>query len=284
LEAPSNAVNGDLSSARLDHSSGQRLTSLATRVAFLDRHICRDRFRAPGKGGPGVNPLGNAGCFVAGTWVATPDGLRPIEEIEAGDDVLVVGDTGETEAWVVTATRERIYVGAIVWIEVLGDDGSVETIGATADHPFLLKRGVERDPVVSPEGIPPLEPMETPSGRWIAAGSLLPGDLLAGTSGDIEVVSVISDREVTLVYNLEVKGLARYHVGLAGCVVHNNAGCMAPTPQAGRMPERGQARSASAGAWEVRSGQAQSQGTGSKLLCVSRRLQATRTHVQRLPC
>ena len=70
--------------------------------------------------------------------------------------------------------------------------------------------------------MPLYEPLGTPRGRWVRAAELLPGDTVATRSGSATVVRVAPHARPEVVYNLHVKGTARYLVGTCGVVVHNN--------------------------------------------------------------
>ncbi len=138
-------------------------------------------------------------CFVAGTLVQTSEGLKPIEEIEPDDYVLSRDEqTGEMEYKRVV----RAFVTpdqAVIELNLEGENGNTETIGATAEHPFWVKaRG------------------------WVGAGELLPGDeVFTSTGGWLKVTGStwLSGRQT--VYNLEVEGFHTYFVGDVGVWVHN---------------------------------------------------------------
>jgi RHS repeat-associated protein len=148
-------------------------------------------------------------CFVAGTLVHTSDGLKPIEEIEADDYVLSRDEeTGAVDYKRVT----RKFVTpdqSVIELSLEDEEGGIETIGATAEHPFWVKaRG------------------------WIGTGELLPGDeVFTSTGGWLKVTGStwLSGRQT--VYNLEVEGYHTYFVGDAGAWVHNM--CHVPAPKRG---------------------------------------------------
>ncbi len=78
-------------------------------------------------------------CFVAGTPVATPDGLKPIEELSVGDLVLTrnefaAGDDSDNGYESVT---ELITTHPSELLELTFSDGdSEETLTTTPNHPF----------------------------------------------------------------------------------------------------------------------------------------------------
>ena len=137
-----------------------------------------------------------AACFVAGTLVATINGLAAIETIKAGDYVLSTDpDTMQTEYKQVLETYIR-KVDRLVHLTVNGEE-----IITTVDHPFYVQgRG------------------------FIEAGSLLVGDkLLSANNVDliIEDYHIELAGEPILVYNFQVEDFHTYHVGKNGVLVHN---------------------------------------------------------------
>lgn len=98
-------------------------------------------------------------CFPAGTLVdGGADGLRPIETLRVGDRVL-------------THARRRRRVTSVMRREA-DDVLSVKAMGApafraTAEHPFYIRRRR------------PGRPRVWSAPEWVAAGELVPGDMLA---------------------------------------------------------------------------------------------------------
>ena len=133
-------------------------------------------------------------CFAAGTLVQTEDGLRPIEEVKAGERVWAWDErTGEVALRVV----ERAFVRqAEALVEVEAGGGRVQT---TAEHPFWV------------EGL-----------GWVNAGQLQPGDAIKTLSGECQTVTGVARQagRVT-VYNFEVEGFHTYFVSGSGLLVHN---------------------------------------------------------------
>lgn len=133
----------------------------------------------------------NGGCFPAGTMIATPHGLKPIETINSNDSV---------SSWDV---RNNCMVSSLVLlrtehdkrktVSLYLDDGSCVT--TTGVHSFL-----------------------TPIG-WKRADALLIGDHIVQSAGrDVAISSIQQSAEVT-VFNLITDG---HHNFIAdGCVVHN---------------------------------------------------------------
>jgi hypothetical protein len=143
-------------------------------------------------------------CFVAGTLIHTADGLRPIETIEIGDQVLSNNPYTKEETYKpVTNTFVR-QASRMVKVYVNGD-----TITTTYSHPFRV------------------------GNEWVVAGKLKKGDQLQipnqalasnaphfARSG-IEVDSIVFYEEPTTVYNFEVEDFHTYFVGSQGYLVHN---------------------------------------------------------------
>ena len=132
--------------------------------------------------------MGMQGCFVAGTLVQLPNGIKYIEDIEVGDTVksFDVG-TSSTVSSKVTETfvhNDRYYM--II-------NGIIKT---TSVHPFYS------------------------DGNWIEAGDLSIGDKILHVDGLEHTVKTIelNDEPVT-VYNFEVDGTHNYFA--EGYLVHN---------------------------------------------------------------
>lgn len=68
-------------------------------------------------------------CFAGGTEIITPEGLKPIEEIEVGD--LVLTHRGRFRR--VTETMSRLYSGPVLDIDAFGYN---RTVTVTPEHPF----------------------------------------------------------------------------------------------------------------------------------------------------
>ena len=133
-------------------------------------------------------------CFAAGTPVQTLTGLRPIETIRFGDEVLTQDvSSGALSYQPVVAVFHnkpnqtwKIRIGA-------------ETVVATGIHRFWK------------------------AGRgWTMARDLKPGDPIRTLGGLARVESVESDR-VQPVFNLQVAGGESFLVGKQGALVHDNS-------------------------------------------------------------
>ena len=138
-------------------------------------------------------------CFTGDTLVATEDGLKPIEDVKAGELVWSENtETGEKELRAVTSVSVTETVELVhVWV-------GKEEIKATRNHPFYVEG----------EG-------------WKAAGELVAGDVLKTENGDLAVVGCCSVErldEPVRVWNLEVSDSHVYYVGSVGVLVHNKCG------------------------------------------------------------
>ena len=139
-------------------------------------------------------------CFAAGTPVQTMDGLRPIEKLRIGDQVLTQDpQSGELKYQPLLAVfhnppNETLRIG-------LGK----ETIVATGIH-RLWKAGK----------------------GWTMARDLKPGDPLRTLDGLAVVKSVDKDR-VQPVFNMHVAEGESFFVGKQGVLAHDNSQ-VNPTP------------------------------------------------------
>jgi RHS repeat-associated protein len=141
------------------------------------------------------------GCFIAGTMVATANGMVPIESLQIGDSVLSRDElTGETAYKPIL----DVYVNdeGSVWELVIVDaNGKVDTHDVTADHPYL-----------------------TSSGEWVTAEDLEVGTDLTTESGTSTTLVAKYDTGVVLrTYNLEVADFHTYFVGEQRVLVHNGS-------------------------------------------------------------
>jgi hypothetical protein len=103
------------------------------------------------------------------------------------------------EGSVVTARFVTREVHVVASVDVLGADGSVETITGTTIHPVW---SVDRQ-------------------SWVPLAELADGETLQGLDGLALVLSVSLSRVTQPVYNIEVHGEHVYQVGELGLVVHN---------------------------------------------------------------
>ena len=135
-------------------------------------------------------------CFVAGTLVQTKDGTKPIEEIEAGDQVWAWDEeTGEVALKPVLET----YINEteeLIHVYVNGEE-----IVSTPGHPFY-----------------------SPVKGWTNAVHLRSGDILVLVNGEYVVVEKVQHELLEApinVYNFNVDGFHTYFVSSDGILVHN---------------------------------------------------------------
>jgi hypothetical protein len=157
-------------------------------------------------------------CFGAGTLVHTLTGLRPIETLRAGDQVLTQDTTsGQLGFEPVVAVyhnppnqtvRVRLEAGpSTTSAAPTEDEDDEESIVATGIHRFWK------------------------AGRgWVMARELKPGDTLRMLGGLARVAAVDAD-VVQPVYNLEVAHGQSFFVGERGVLVHDNS-VVQPTTEA----------------------------------------------------
>ena len=175
-----------------------RGTDRATDVATQAKTA--DKVADAAKSGKGTakSAKKSRGCFVAGTLVATEQGLVPIEEIEVGDRVWAWDE--ETERY---ALRSVVRVFRTTTDEVVQVSFRDTFVEATPNHPFLVE-----------------------DKGWTEAKALEPGQLVRtaeGTLAQIELVEFLGVSEPT--FNLQVEGLHTYFVGNHPVLVHNNGNC-----------------------------------------------------------
>ncbi|HEY0712782.1 MAG TPA: polymorphic toxin-type HINT domain-containing protein, partial [Polyangia bacterium] len=150
-----------------------------------------------------ADPARNLGsmCFVAGTLVATRQGLQPIETITAGTEVLARNDAGKGEAgWKPVLQTFRSTSRSLVRLTTVDRHGREDVIETTGNHPFF-----------------------TETSGWVDARELTPGrDLLVDAEGQPVRLTMAEsvDRQET-VYNFEVADHHTYYVGHAAIWVHN---------------------------------------------------------------
>ena len=136
-------------------------------------------------------------CFIAGTLVATSDGLKPIEDIEVGDKVLAYDpETGEQAYKPVV----RLFRNATdKWYHVHVNE---QDITCTAEHPFYV---ADIDEFV------PAKDLKAGQHVLLADGSCAVVDGI--------LVEELSTPEAT--YNFEVEDYHTYYVTEDKVLVHN---------------------------------------------------------------
>jgi hypothetical protein len=133
-------------------------------------------------------------CFAAGTPVHTLTGLRPIESVETGDQVLT----------------QDPHTGALSYQPVLATVHSKPEPVRKADlgQESIKAMGIDRFWKVG-EG-------------WVMARDLKAGDILRALGG-VVVVKSVEDIDPEPVFNLKVMNAASFFVGERGILVHDNS-------------------------------------------------------------
>ncbi len=139
--------------------------------------------------------------FSADTLIATPEGDKPISEIEVGDVILAYSEaTEEVDLYHVSATHTQHHETTL---DVTIDG---ETLHTTDEHPFYVVRDDQE--------------------QWVQAKHLHIGDKVVSGLGEIGTIEdiIIIDQPQTM-YNLTVSLVATYLVGDGQWVVHNVNSC-----------------------------------------------------------
>ena len=137
------------------------------------------------------NPI----CFVAGTMILTAMGLKAIETIQAGEQVIATNpDTFHTEEKKVVETYIN-KTSCIVQISIQD-----EVICTTMNHPFYVK-----------------------GQGFVSAGKLSIGDEIMNVSGGSYPVECVEfEEKQETVYNFQVEDYHTYYVGEGSVLVHND--------------------------------------------------------------
>jgi hypothetical protein len=149
-------------------------------------------------GGGGATGV-ECGCLEAGTLVATPEGLQPIERIAIGQLVLAVNEvTGDVAPKRVTDLI-RPDPKPLYALHVLDSGGEAERFHATDDHPWKVE-----------------------GKGWTQTIDLKPGDRVDTSSGaDLVVTSLELTKRTEKTYNLTVADWHTFMIGEDMAVVHN---------------------------------------------------------------
>jgi len=137
---------------------------------------------------PSSNGGGGGGCFIAGTLIQLPSGIKSIEDIKVGD-VVKSFDVGTSS--VVNSKVTETFVHSDRYYMII--NGTIKT---TSVHPFYS------------------------DGNWIEAGDLSIGDKILHVDGLEHTIETIElSNESVTVYNFEVDGTHNYFA--EGYLVHN---------------------------------------------------------------
>jgi len=140
--------------------------------------------------------------FVAGTLVDTPEGQRPIESLQVGDEVITRDEQNPYDppkVGIITGIM-RGWTTAVLWLTLANG----QMMGVTPGHGlWTYERG------------------------WVPAAKLCLGDTLQGPENQpIRIIEIALDWTYRPVYNLEVEGTFTYFV--EGVWVHNAKICQLP--------------------------------------------------------
>lgn len=156
--------------------------------------ICKD----------GKCDLVNGGCFAAGTPVLTPSGLKAIETLNEGDEVMSYDSLSRKN--VIEKIKYTIKKAmAFFRVIVVGKD----TIIATPAHQIHTSKG------------------------WLLASAITAGTLISNSGlAYNKVDTVFTIEKAQSIYNFEVESNHNYYVGNNQLLVHNGTGCTGKLTQA----------------------------------------------------
>lgn len=142
-------------------------------------------------------------CFVSGTKIDMADGTQKnIEDISVGDKVQAIDGKIDTVSYV----HDIPVQDHVLWTL----NGRIT---ATEAHPFLTTEGWKS---ANPEASAPIY-----ESYGIAIGKLEVGDILVGSSGNVELSSLESKEDRVKVYNFTTESTHTYMVD--GVVSHNKS-------------------------------------------------------------
>jgi hypothetical protein len=178
-----------------------RLRTYSPRPPSTGRTVAAAPPARPRNNGNRNPPVRSRSCLVAGTLVQTELGLRPVEQIQAGDLVLAQDvTTGELSYQPVVETTKRPPT------DILTIYAGTHAIKATGGHAFwVLGKG------------------------WLRTRQLEAGMRLAGVHGSVFVDDVADEGEEEAAYNLVVEDAHTYFVGPMRVLSHDNNMCRATT-------------------------------------------------------
>jgi len=158
-------------------------------------------------------------CFVAGTQVQTIDGLKPIEEIKIGDQVLSYNEQTKQNEYQVVYYTFRRFADDIYSIKIENEEKPLEV---TSEHPFYIKIHQARDNLSTDDD----------EGEWEEVRDLEVGDEIRLVSGGWAKILDIRFKGEGEVFNFSVANNNNYYVGNSRLLTHNtNKNCPNNTPQ-----------------------------------------------------
>jgi RHS repeat-associated protein len=155
-------------------------------------------------------------CFVAGTPVQTRGGLKAIETIKAGDEVLSWNQSTHQAEYKPVLRTFVNQAAVLVTIAVAGQESPIIT---TPGHLFYVHRA--RDNISADEA--------EADGQWVFACALHAGQEVRRATGEWSHISRVGRRiGPALVYNFEVADNHTFFIGSLSLLVHNQS--IATTP------------------------------------------------------
>ncbi|VEW10161.1 Protein of uncharacterised function (DUF1557) [Moraxella caviae] len=143
-------------------------------------------------------------CFTAGTLIETSEGLKAVETFTGGELIWSRNDITLEYGYHPVIATKATPDQPIFQVTVKNNQGDIETLETTAEHPFWIK--------------------ET---GWLKASLLEQGMILLDRNNqEVEVLSqYLIPNHTDTVYNIEVDNFHTYHVGRLGVWVHNAQCC-----------------------------------------------------------
>ncbi|WP_435938682.1 polymorphic toxin-type HINT domain-containing protein [Moraxella bovoculi] len=143
-------------------------------------------------------------CFTAGTLIETDKGLKAIETFTGGELIWTRNDITLEYGYRPVIATKATPNQPIFQVTVKNQQGDIETLQTTAEHPFWIK-----------------------DTGWLKASLLEQGMILLDRNNqEVEVISqFVLPNHTDTVYNIEVDDFHTYHVGRLGVWVHNADCC-----------------------------------------------------------
>ncbi len=143
-------------------------------------------------------------CFTAGTLIETNQGLKAIETFTGGELVWSRNDATLAYGYRPVIATKVTAEQAIFNVVIQDQQGRLETLETTSEHPFWIK-----------------------DYGWLKASLLKSGMIVLNRDNEeLTVVSqILIPGKLETVYNIEVAGFHTYHVGELGIWVHNANCC-----------------------------------------------------------
>lgn len=143
-------------------------------------------------------------CFTAGTLIETKEGLKAIETFTGGELIWTRNDITLEYGYRPVVATKATPNQPIFQVTVKNQQGDIETLETTAEHPFWIK-----------------------DTGWLKASLLEQGMILLDRNNqEVEVLSqYLLPNHTDTVYNIEVDDFHTYHVGRLGVWVHNADCC-----------------------------------------------------------